>query len=250
MYRCALSPVSARTTTRVLLRFADCSTALKSEWNPPATISTAARNLSRAMNICSWVCACATMRISSSTASTLAIPARKIAWLSARISLSIESAPQATLAANKIVRIDDASYTARIPTAATGCRLIAAHHPSLAVDNHVFLGSGDFRWQSNFELHGGAYFHGGIGPDVNSGGAQVSRHPAVFSTLVCPMDLDGQFQGKAFSRPCFGHKTSSFLASLASKSQLHTALLMEGQNLLNALISRKIPLAKAGLPEG
>jgi len=34
----------------------------------PAMMSTAARNLSSAMNICSAVCACATMRISSSTA--------------------------------------------------------------------------------------------------------------------------------------------------------------------------------------
>jgi hypothetical protein len=91
------------------------------------------------------------------------------------------------------------------------------------MDNHVFLGSGDFRGQSDFELNSGAYFHGGIGPDVDSGGAQVSRHPAVFSTLVRPMDLDGQFQGESFPRPRFGHKTSSFLASLASKSQLHTA---------------------------
>src|SRR6476660_400038 len=91
------------------------------------------------------------------------------------------------------------------------------------MDNHVFFGSGNFRGQSDFKFHGRAYFHGGIGADVNSGGAQVSRHPAVFSTLVRPMDLDRQFQGESFPRPCFGHKTSSFLASLASKSQLHTA---------------------------
>src|SRR5437879_7937417 len=152
------------------------------------------------MNICSWVCACATMRISSSTASTLAIPARKIAWLSARISLSIGSAPQAILAANKIVRIDHASYTTRIPTTATGRRIIAAHHATLAVDNHVFLGSSHFRGESNFELYRGAHFHGGIGPDVNSGGAQVSRHPAVCSTLVCPIDPDCRIPGDAFSR--------------------------------------------------
>src|SRR2546428_6094843 len=193
MYVCALCGVSASTKTGFLVLEGAGSRKLKGEGNPPATISTAARNLLRAMNICSWVCACATMRISSSTASTLAIPARKIAWLSARISLSIGSAPQAILAANKIVRIDHASYTTSIPITATGRRIIAAHHATPAVDNHVFLGSSHFRGESNFELYRGAHFHGGIGPDVNSGGAQVSRHPAVFSTLVCPMDLDWQF---------------------------------------------------------
>ena len=38
---------------------------------------------------CSTVCAWATMRTSSSTARTLAMPARKIAWLSARMIFSI-----------------------------------------------------------------------------------------------------------------------------------------------------------------
>src|SRR2546427_10855414 len=116
-----------------------------------------------------------------------------------------------------MVRIADRSHTTGVAAPAAGCGVVTAHHASLTVDNHVFLGSGHFRWQSNFKLHRGAHFHGGIGPDVNSGGAQVSRHPAVFSTLVRPMDLDWQFQGESFPRPRFGHKTSSFLAPLCEQ---------------------------------
>src|SRR5216683_4092431 len=205
IYFCALSPVSASNTTRVRTLFAACSTALNSPWKPPATISTAARNLSSAMNICSEVCACATIRISSSTASTLAIPARKIAWLSANISLSIAFAPQSRVA-NELVRVDDAGYAARLRRTARGW-FIGTHYASATLDHYVFFSAGDIRRQRNFKLHRRSHVQVGIGADVYAGGAKVPSHSAGLSPSILLMNLYGQFQRKSFSGTCFGHGT-------------------------------------------
>src|SRR6266849_4471047 len=189
MYRCALSPVSASTTTRVLALSAACRMLGKSEWNPPATTRTAARNLSSAINICSGVCACATMRISSSTASTLAIPARKIAWLSANISLSIVFPPQSRVA-NELVRVDDAGYAARLRRTARGW-FIGTHYASATLDHYVFFSAGDIRRQRNFKLHRRSHVQVGIGADVYAGGAKVPSHSAGLSPSILLMNLYG-----------------------------------------------------------
>src|ERR1700675_5063034 len=122
---------------RVLFLVAPCTMALKSDWKPPATMRTAARNLSSAMNICSGVCAWATMRISSSTARTLAIPARKIAWLSARINLSIFYTAPRLRVAYEFVRIDHAGYPAG--AVGIGAGLVGADNPSATLDDYVFF---------------------------------------------------------------------------------------------------------------
>src|SRR6201998_2324916 len=115
-------------------------------------INTAARNLSSAMNICSGVCAWATMRISSSTASTLAMPARKIAWLSARINLSMLSTlPQSLGVPSKLVRVDHASHAAAFAALAS---LVRPYHAAFALDGYVFLPTRHLRWQCDFKFHG------------------------------------------------------------------------------------------------
>src|SRR5258705_6009405 len=165
--------------------------ALKSDWNPPATMRTAARNLSSAMNICSGVCACATMRISSSTARTLAMPARKIAWLSARINLSISTRAPRLRIAYELVRIDHAGY----PTGAVGIStgLVGADNPSATLDDHVFFATGHFRGESDFELDGRTHFQGSISADIHTRGAEVPGHAAGFARSAFLMDLDRQF---------------------------------------------------------
>src|ERR1035438_10081230 len=151
MYRCALSKVWARTTTRVLFLLAAVRTELKSEWNPPAMISTAARNLSSAMNICSAVCACATIRISSSTARTLAMPTRQRPELAARISFSIGRSQLAI--AHEFVRIDYTSDDPIISGSGAGIGLIGPHHAAAALDENVVLAARHFRRKGNFKLY-------------------------------------------------------------------------------------------------
>src|SRR5450432_4194672 len=103
------------------------------------------------MNICSWVCACATMRISSATASTLAMPARKIAWLSAKISLSIFLSLQEFLGVPyELVRIDHAGHATAI---FAGASLIGAHNAPLALNHDTFFAPRNFGRQRDFKLH-------------------------------------------------------------------------------------------------
>src|SRR5579864_1567460 len=210
IWRCALSPVSARTITRVLALFAACTMAAKSLWNPAATTSTAARNLSRAMNICSGVWAWATIRISSSTASTLAMPARKIAWLSARISLSMLSTLPESLFPHELVRVDHAGHTAAFSTFSG---FIGAYHSPLALDGHVLRTARHLRRQRDFKFHRRTNLHRGIGADVHPGRAEIPSDSLGVPAAFALMDLDRQFQRKSFSGPCFfPHGTSSRLA--------------------------------------
>src|SRR5579864_8315032 len=190
MWRCALSPVSARTITRVLALFAPCTMAAKSLWNPAATTNTAARNLSRAMNICSGVWAWATMRISSSTARTLAIPARKIAWLSARISLSMLSALPENLFPHELVRVDHAGHAAAF---ATGSSFVGAHYSPLALDGHIFRTARHLRRQRDFKFHRRTNLHRGIGADVHSCRAEISCHSFGISAAFPLVYLNRQF---------------------------------------------------------
>src|SRR5579863_10421195 len=224
MWRCALSPVSASTITRVFALFAATTIAAKSLWNPAAATSTAARNLSRAMNICSGVWAWATILISSSTASTLAMPARKIAWLSARISLSMsstlpekirfknrgtKSALRNSLQTNRpkklrvpyeLIRIDHAGHAAAF---AAFSSFIGAHHPALALDGHIFLTARHFRRQRDLKFHGRTNLHRDVGLDVHAGRAQIPRHSLGVCAGFALMNLNRQFQRKPFSGPCF-----------------------------------------------
>src|ERR1035437_5446701 len=190
MCRCALSPVSSSTITRVFALFAATTIAAKSLWNPAATTSTAARNLSRAMNICSGVWAWATIRISSSTASTLAMPARKIAWLSARISLSMLSALQESLFPHELVRVDHAGHAAAFSTA-SGC--VGAHHSPLALDGHILLTARHFRGQRDFKFHRRTNLHRGIGADVHPCRAEIPRNSFGVSAGLALVYLDRQF---------------------------------------------------------
>src|SRR5207245_2968188 len=148
--------------------------------------------------------------------------------------------------ANKIVGIDHAGHAASLRGAAAGRGFVGAAHAPTALNDHVVLGAGYFRRQGDLELHRRPHFQRGISADVNSGGAQVPGHATVLSTLIRPMDLDRQFHGEPFTRPCFGHKTSSLLAFPACKSQLHTAPLLEESTIcLRAVISWMPPPAKA-----
>src|SRR5271166_387871 len=119
------------------------------------------------------------MRISSSTASTFAMPARKIAWLSARISLSMLSALQNLLRSHqakrlrvpyKLIRVDHASHTLAFFAGSCG---IGAHHAALALDHHILLPACDVRRERDLKFHRRAHFQRGVGADVNSGRAQV-----------------------------------------------------------------------------
>src|SRR5947209_8212467 len=108
------------------------------------------------MNICSGVWAWATMRISSSTANTLAMPARKIAWLSARISLSIRKHSLSSGVANKFVMVNHTGNATRVGAAvAAGCGLVSSNHAAAALNFYVLLATGDFRGQSDFEFNSG-----------------------------------------------------------------------------------------------
>src|SRR5579863_9854750 len=211
MCRCALSPVSASTITRVFALLAATTIAAKSLWNPAAATSTAARNLSRAMNICSGVCAWATIRISSSTARTLAMPARKIAWLSARINLSMLSTlPKKLRVPSELVRVDHASHAAAFAALAS---LIGAHDAAFALDGHILLAAGHLRRQRDFKFHRRSNLHRGVGADVHARCAEISGH-AFRVSGVALMNLDRQFQRESFPGPCFfPHGTSSKLAA-------------------------------------
>src|ERR1700758_3029470 len=107
------------------------------------------------------------MRISSSTASTLAIPARKIAWLSARISLSICQRSQKNRfellrVPHELVRVDHAGYT---PAFSTFSGFVGAYHPSFALDGYILRTARHVRGQRDFKLHRRANFQGSVGPD-------------------------------------------------------------------------------------
>jgi hypothetical protein len=91
----------------------------------------------------------------------------------------------------------------------------------VALHHYILFGSGHLWRQGDFKLDVRTHFQRGICPDVDSGGAKVSRHTAMLPPLFRSMNLDGQFQGESFPRPRFGHKTSSFLAVPACESQLH-----------------------------
>src|ERR1700722_12684532 len=111
--------------------------------------------------------------------------------------------------ANKIVRINHAGHASGLrATTAAGGGFVGAYYASLALHRDVFLSPGDFRRQYNLELRVGAHFQRRIRSNVNSGGAQVSGYSASLSRLVRLMNLDRQFEGKPFSRPRFGHKSS------------------------------------------
>src|SRR5271163_1844360 len=131
---------------------------------------------------------------------------------------------------NEIVRINHAGHAARVGALARR-GFVGPHHPPSALHHYILFGPGHFRGQGNFKFHVGANFQGSVRADVHSRRAQVSRDPAVLPALFGFMYLDRQFQREAFSRPCFGHKTSSFLAILACKSQLHAASPAGVQNL-------------------
>src|SRR5579863_6622275 len=204
MCRCALSPVSASTITRVFALLAATTIAAKSLWNPAATTSTAARNLSNAMNICSGVWAWATMRISSSTARTFAMPARKIAWLSARISLSMLRVP------HKLIRINHARHTFTIGARP---RWISAHHSPLALNHHILLPARYIRRQRDLKFHRRPYLQRRVRAYIYSRRAQISRQSLRIAARRLAMQLDRQLQRKPFSGPCFfGHSPSSFVA--------------------------------------
>src|SRR5215831_2481612 len=100
------------------------------------------------MNIYQGVCACAPLRISSSTARTLAIPARQIAVLSARISLSICYAPRRLALANKIIRVNYTSDAVLVP--ALG---VLSHDATLALHDYILVAAGQLRRKRDFKFH-------------------------------------------------------------------------------------------------
>src|SRR5579862_2010781 len=163
------------------------------------------------MNICSGVCAWATMRISSSTARTLAMPARKIAWLSARINLSMLSTlPKRLRVPSELVRIDHARHAAAFAAFAS---LIGPHHAAFALDGHIFLAAGHLGRQRDFKFHRRSNLHRGIGANVHARCAEISGYTVRVSGIAL-MNLDRQFQRESFPGPCFfPHGTSSRLAA-------------------------------------
>src|ERR1700731_3380112 len=113
------------------------------------------------------------MRISSSTARTLAMPARKIAWLSAKINLSIFSSLQNSLQEflrlpHELVRINHAGHTS-----AFVARFILPYHSALALNGYVFLAAGYVRGQSDFKFHWRTHLQRRVSADVNPRRAQI-----------------------------------------------------------------------------
>ena len=98
--------------------------------------------------------------------------------------------------------------------------LVGAYYTAPALDDYAFFGPGHFRRQSDLELDGRADIQRGVRADVHSGGAQVSGDSAVLAALFRLVNLDRQFQGKAFPRPRIGHKTSSLLPISTCETQL------------------------------
>src|ERR1700731_532205 len=184
------------------------------------------------------------MRISSSTASTLAMPARKIAWLSARISLSMLSALQKVMLqknlrlSHELVGINHESHTFAIRARSRG---IGAHHAPFALNRHAFRAARYVGRQRNLKLHRRSNLERCVGANVNSRRAQISRSSLGVAARPLFMYLDRQFQRKSFSGPRFGHSASSFvirsfLARSISPSERHSH-----QNTLLAARSTTIP---------
>jgi hypothetical protein len=206
------------------------------------------------------------------------MPARKIAWLSASISLSMLSTLQKSPASKtpvqkssfrraiskplgvpyELVGVDYAGDTAAF-SAFTG--FVGPHHPSLALDGDVFLTAGHFRGQSDFKFHRRTDFHRRIGADVHSRRAKISGDSFRVSASFALMDLNRQFQRESFSGPCFfPHGTSSKLACsqfpvceieanvLKTSSKNVKSKLAAGADPLfcsRAVISRNVTLVKA-----
>src|SRR5579862_6051232 len=125
------------------------------------------------MNICSGVWAWATIRISSSTARTLAIPARKIAWLSARISLSMLSALPESLFPHELVRVDHAGHATAL-SASSG--FVGTHHPAFALNGHILRTARHLRGQRDFKFHRRTNLHRRVGANVYSRCAEIPCH--------------------------------------------------------------------------
>src|SRR4029077_10362909 len=138
------------------------------------------------MNICSGVCAWATIRISSSTASTLAMPARKIAWLSAKISLSILSSLQNLGVPHELIRVDHAGHTSALVAS-----FIRAHYPPFALDGYILFASGNLRRQCDFKFHGRTHLQSSVSANVNPGGAEIAGYSLGVAAGVVLMNLDG-----------------------------------------------------------
>src|SRR5580658_4083160 len=183
------------------------------------------------------------MRISSSTASTLAMPARKMAWLSARISLSMLSAlrtfychPEAGAfcppkdprepreasrflrrstsafgslpflrVPHELIRIDHAGHTLAVRA---GTSRVGAHHAPLALNGDVLLPPGNVGWKRNLKLHRRTNLQRRVGANVHSRRAQISCKPLGVAARLLIVNLDRQFQRKSFSGPRFGHSAS------------------------------------------
>src|SRR3954465_9261197 len=160
MRSAACSGLSETTTTCVLCFFASATTFERLSVSVSLMMSTAARKRSRDIQTWSAFCACATMRRSSSTASTLAAPARKMAWLSARITFNIAK----SFTPLELVFVDDACDAAL----AGLLRLFFPHHASGAADGDVGLGAEHVFGQADIEAPGGSNGE----PGGSAGGSQ------------------------------------------------------------------------------
>src|ERR1700722_3084494 len=189
------------------------------------------------------------MRISSSTASTLAMPARKIAWLSARISLSMLSALQkVTLEKvmlrknlrlpHEFIRVNHAGHAFAVR--ARSCR-IGADNPAFALNRDALSATGDVGRQRDLELHRRTYFERCVGANINSRRAQISCRSLGVATRALFMYLDRQFQRKSFSGPRFGHSASSFVARPILAKSISLGKCHSHQNTLLTARSTTIP---------
>src|SRR3954452_4229930 len=182
MYCALLSLLSMTITSRVLVFLVSSTSARISTCMAVEKIRTLARKLSTAASMRSVFSHCATMRKSSSTASTLAAPARKMAWLSARMILSMCYAADArrprsrTFAEvklgnaynvrlrqecllqlkllclrvpNKLVVVNNASHAVGVSIA---FRPLSTHHAALALNAHIMIAADNLGRQGNLEL--------------------------------------------------------------------------------------------------
>src|SRR5271168_4425994 len=149
------SPDSAMATSLVLFFFAASVSFSRSECNAMAKMSTFARKSCSALIILSEVSAWATTRRSSSTARTLAAPARNIAWLSARMIFNmvlIALLPNFSFygkllfrLAHELVVVDHAGHTllAVLLLGRVALGRVHADYAAFAVDADVGLGAED-----------------------------------------------------------------------------------------------------------
>src|SRR5690348_9386114 len=232
-YCALLSALSMTMIRRVLIFFAASTSWRISTRIAVEKMRTLARKLSSATIMRSVFSHCATMRKSSSTASTLAAPARNMAWLSARMILSIGYAairrrPRSSFrpfaagqnnragcftrarksllrSTHELVVVDHAGHAALITM-----RTLSAHDASLATHAHIVVASDDVGRKRNLEFNLRADLQLRVSVNVHAGSTHVLRGArGLIGGLSLP-DGDRQIERKPSACSSVGQTASPY----------------------------------------